>query len=280
MFTLNIGREAGTWGMPNEWGATGGRLALTVPVEITSDRPSSKEKLDPMLQRNAFAMNVLDDDKIKYVTMKGEQRATFRSEGAWKLRAPTSTSSARKQPSGHASKFMGYFELTSAIEKNDIVLPKGERLYMTAKCWREEELELALKNLEPVYRKCRLAQERLDAALEHETGDRRLDGTDPIQTLLGMKDTAQLVLEREETYRQYQEALRWYPTVSLEDYDATNTNFPTVETLEWPEGPWPGQLEWLTMEPLFLMVRRQKLLSEEYDIVGTWSASPILEGEE
>ena len=128
---------------------------------------------------------------------------------------------------------MAYLDLTCNIQKNDIYLEKGERIYMTAKCWREEELERGLNRLRPIHSNYRQAQERLNNALEHETGDRRLDGTDPLQTMLGMKDTAQLVLQRDEALRQYQEANRVYPTI-----DETLDVVPTPDELEWQEGPW------------------------------------------
>ena len=144
---------------------------------------------------------------------------------------------------------------------------------MTAKCWREEELDRALRRLFPIQRKYVQLQHQLDAVLQHETGDRRLDGTDPIQTLLGMKDTAQLVMEREDALRKYEEAKRVYPSVIPE----TTTERVTANEVDLPEGPWPGQVEWLSMEPLYLMVRRQKLLGEEYHVIGTWSAIPLFD---
>jgi hypothetical protein len=259
---LNFGREPGTL-MPDEWGATGGRLALDLPIEITSDRPSSPDQ-DAMLQRNSFRMNPITDSK--YVTMEGEKQCSFAPEGQWKIRLPSG------KATGKAGKLMGFIDLQSDLRKNDIHLRKGERIYLTAKCWREEELERALIRLRPIQRNYIQKQNKLTKALEHESGDRRLDGIDPVETILGMKDTAQLVLARDEALREYQEANTVYPTVE-DDPDS----FPSAEELEWQEGPWPGQVEWLTIEPLFMMVRRKKLFSEEYHVVGTWFAAPKLE---
>lgn len=244
-FTLNFGREAGSM-MPEEWGSSGGRLVVNVPMEITSDRPSSpsssssplpsflqgdqKPDLDPMLQKNSFQMNCLSSSS-PYVTMEGEQQCTFDSQGGWKIRLPSGNAQ------GLCGKLMAYLDLTSTIQKNDVRLEKGERIYLTAKCWREEELERALKQLKPVHAKYRQTQQRLNDALEHETGDRRLDGTDPIQTVIGMKDTAQLVIQRDEALRQYQEANRVFPTI-----DETVDMVPTAEELEWQEGPWVSKL--------------------------------------
>lgn len=222
-FTFNIGREPGTL-MPDGWGKQGGRLVFDLPVQIASDRPSS-DQLDPMLQRNSFRLNPLST--TKFISMAGEQECVFGKEGGWKIRLPIG------KASGEAAKLMCFVDLKSDIEKNDVSLKSGERIYLTAKSWREEELERALNRLRPIHAVFRHKQKQLTQALEHETGDRRLDGTDPIQTIIGMKDTAQLVIERDEALRQYQEANTVYPTVDP-DSDAV----PKAEELQWQEGPW------------------------------------------
>lgn len=229
--TFNFGRERGSY-MPEEWGSLGARLVFDLPIQITSDRPSSADQVDPMLQRNSFRLNPLSD--TKYITMEGEQRCAFAEEGEWKVRLPL-TGKAR----GEAAKFMCFVDLKSDIGKKDITLKKGERIYLTGKCWREEELERALNRLRPIQAMYKQKQQRLKEALEHETGDRRLDGTDPLQTLKGMKDTAKLVLERDEALRNYREANRIYPTI-----DAESGVFPSAEELEWQEGPWVSRFRY------------------------------------
>ena len=46
------------------------------------------------------------------------------------------------------------------------------------------------------------------------------------------------------------------------------------------EGPWPGQLEWLSIEPGYLLVRRSRFLDEEYHVVGKWKAEPVFDDDE
>merc|ERR1719343_1942134 len=85
-----------------------------------------------------------------------------------------------------------------------------------------------------------------------------------------------LVLDHEKALREYQEANIYFPTI-----DDDNEEFSwTKRELEWKEGPWPGEAEWLTVEPLFVMVRRMKFfVKEEYHVIGTWAAAPILQEE-
>ena len=256
-WTLNIGREEGSW-MPEEWAQSGGRLVLPLDVEITSDRLAlSKSEQDPILKERPMILQTLTNST--YITTKGQQTATFASQGGWRIRSPPSEN--LKQ--GWASSLRGFLDLTSSIERNDICLDAGERIYLTANCWREQALETAARRLQPITQEYERAQERLEKALAHETGDRRLDGTNLVDTLAGMRDTAQLVIERDEALRRLEEARTRYPSQF------------TVDTI--PEGPWPGQVEWLSIEPRYLMVRRDKLLGEEYHVIGTWSVEPLLD---
>lgn len=275
-FILNIGREAGTY-MPEEWGASGGRLVLSVDVEITSDRISkavdtNKEGVDdPMLKHNPFAIKLLDTTS-KYITNQGEQICEFKKVGGWKIRFPLidegqdrggGRAGGKKKITGHASTLRCYIDLVSNVKRNDVTLNGKERIYFTGKCWREEDVEYAYTRMKPIEDRYNRAQERLDEALSHEYGDRRLDGTDLMDTLAGMKDTAQLVIERDGALRQLEEANRIYPTIPLQ---------------ELPEGPWPGQIEWLSIEPRKLLVRREQfLVGDEYHIIGTWTATPLFD---
>lgn len=284
--SFNFGREEGSW-MPEEWGKSGGRLVLSpIEVEITSDRPTQQDE-DPMLKRNAFVMTLpnISNAATTYMTMKGQQTVTFGFIGGWKIRMPwggtggaSSQASTIAKQRGHASKLTAFCDLQSDIEKGDISLKKGERIYLTANCWREDDLENALKQIQPIRFQYLQKQADLEAQLSHTTGDRRLDGTDPVQTLLGMKDTASLVLARDQALRQYEDAQTLYPNIerempSLDDFQKQLT--PDEFLLD--EGPWPGQVEWLSLEPRFLLVRRNKLLNEEYHVIGTWKAEPVFD---
>ena len=280
-FTLNIGREPDTY-MPEEWGASGGRLVLSVDVQVDSDRISKKVDTqresvdDPLLKHNPFSMKLLST-KSTYITNKGEQICEFGEIGGWKIRFPLieqaqeransyGRGGSNQKVTGRASTLRCYIDLLSTIERNDIKLNGKERIYLTSKCWREDDVEYAYERLKPIQQSYENAQERLDNALSHEYGDRRLDGNDIIDTIAGMKDTAQLVIERDQALRNYEEAKVIYPTIPLS---------------KLPEGPWPGQVEWLSLEPKMLLVRREKfLVGDEYHIIGTWTATPLLEDDD
>eukprot|EP00535_Pseudo-nitzschia_heimii_P000656 CAMPEP_0197180170 /NCGR_PEP_ID=MMETSP1423-20130617/4871_1 /TAXON_ID=476441 /ORGANISM="Pseudo-nitzschia heimii, Strain UNC1101" /LENGTH=277 /DNA_ID=CAMNT_0042630201 /DNA_START=299 /DNA_END=1132 /DNA_ORIENTATION=+ len=245
-FTFNLGREPGTLMSP-EWGASGKRLIFDGPVEATSDLlESARDNNDAMLQRNANALLPLsgDDD--------------FFLPGEWKIQMP------RGIANGKAGKLMCYLDLKAPLRKDDIYLDEGERIYMTAKCWGERELDRALERLTPYSDNYRLREEKMNVAVSEQR--------------LGYE---RLIIDHENALREYQEANIYFPTINDDDEDFSWTK----KDLEWEEGPWPGESELLTIEPLFLMVRRMKFfVKEEYHVIGTWAAVPMMmmpsEGEE
>lgn len=252
--------------MSEGWGASGGRLALSLDVEITANRIDSivNKEEDPMLKQRPFLFRVVET-KAKYITLDGEQVAEFASEGGWKIRFPQgSDQGTTARNSGKASLLRCYLDLKTPIARNDVRL-EPQRLYMTARCWREEELDIAFRRLKPIQQRYETAKQILNEALSHETGDRRLDGTNIMETFAGMRDTAQLVLNRDEALRELQEAKNRFPSKYCEE--------------DIPEGPWPGQVQWLSIEPQYVMIRRKKIVGDEYHNVGTWTVSPVLDNE-
>ena len=247
-FYFNLGREPGTL-MDENWGAAGGRLVFDLPVSATSDKPST-DKEDAMIERNGYKLSPLAD--TTYKTEEGEKQCAF-VPGEWKIQLPRGTTN------GKAGKFMCYVDLKTSIRKGDIFLDKGERIYLTAKCWREGELDRALTRLKPYQQEFRYRDEKLNKASPDQTGYERL------------------IIDRDNALEEYQNANIYFPTIDDDDEEFDWT----PETLEWQEGPWPGELEWLTIEPLFMMVRRTKFfVKEEYHVIGTWAATPIAKGEE
>jgi len=250
-FTFNLGREPDTL-MDGDWGAAGGRLIFDLPVEASSDElPTDKE--DAMLKRNACRLNPLSNSI--YGTKEGEEKevAFVPGGGEWKIQLPKGI------VDGKAGKLMCYFDLKTSIRKGDIFLDKGERIYLTAKCWRERELDRALVRLKPYQQNYRQREEKMIKALEDESyGYERL------------------IIDRDNALREYQDANIYFPTIDDDDPEFSWTK----EELEWQEGDWPGDVECITIEPLFLMVRRMKFfVKEEFHVVGTWAAAPILEEE-
>jgi hypothetical protein len=244
---------------PSDYGVSGNRVVVPITVEIQSHSPSSKgaAKEDLFVGPGASLLEPKTDGR--YITMKGEQVLQL-SAGEWTLQFPPG-----KQ--GFASTLRFWMDLETELEKNDIVLPSGQRLYFLAKTWREEEYERGLKRIRPLYERSKQAQERLEQTLSHETGDRRLDGKDALETLQAYGDMTQLVVERDLARQELLNALERFPPPDQ----------------ELPEGPWPGAEEWMTLSnqnnPI-LITKPKVLLGEEYMTVGTWTASPVLSEDE
>lgn len=164
-----------------------------------------------------------------YITMQGSKKIKF-APGGWTLKFPP----GGKQNRGRASKLRFYFDLTTDLERNDVSLPAGTRLYFAASAWREVEYEVGVARILPLKVALKASQMVLDENLSHESGDRRLDGTDPIETLRAYKDMTALVLDRDRKRAALKEAL-----------DKDGHGYPASDDL--PEGPWPGTTEWLTL---------------------------------
>ena len=254
-FTFNLGREPGTL-MDPKWGARGERLVFDVPVSATSDKPLSSDREDPMLEKNSYRLlspTTSEATTSTYTTDNNNNqtnRCSFAAGGEWKIQMP------RGVANGKAGKFMSYLDLTTPLRKGDICLEQGDRIYLTAKCWTEQELDRALTRLRPYQKEYRYRLEKLENA------------SSPDQT-----GYLRLVIDKDNALKEYQEANIYFPTIDDDD----PTFDWTPNSLEWSEGPWPGETECLTIEPLFLMVRRMKFfVKEEYHVIGTWAATPIL----
>ena len=127
--------------------------------------------------------------------------------------------------------------------------------------------------MRPLYEGVRTAQDRLERRLSHETGDRRLDGTDPIDTIRAYGDVAQLVLDRNRKSQAYQRALEFYPPIAQPDgkTDGWGGDFVPSERVDGPvvlsEGPWPGSDEWMTItdrkNPIYMRTGGRKAGSSD-----------------
>ena len=302
---LNLGREKGT-DAPPEYGAGGGRLVLPVVVQVESTTIPSHQK-DPFVgSSGASVLSPLS--KASYVPSKGEQFVDF-LPGGWALAFPPS------QKPGAASTLRCWLDLGGerererdgapiAMAKNDIVLPFGTRLLLGAKAWREDALKEGKLKIRPRYEQALAAQTALEAALSHESGDRRLDGKDALDTLKAYGDTAGLVLERNSRRAELLEALQEYPPLpgfvasSSRNRASVAALFPDQDTLfassndeDLPEGPWPGAEEWLTLStvgnPIFALPPTtagkgfsalwKGAQARKSFLAGTWTATPILE---
>lgn len=241
--------------MPEEWGGSGARLSLPLEVLIESDL--SKEghaEHDFMGGSSASKLTVLEDPT--HVTMEGTQQVLFGDYGAWKL------SMRRTGKAGDANKLRLWLDLDqkgNGATRNDVHLDAGERLYLITNCWRQDEVDAGLRRYRPMEAALEAAQARVDEQLSHETGDRRLDGTNLMDTAKASLDMAVLVKNRDDAMQQVKDAER---------------TLPPAKQLSTPGG-WPGSSERLLMAPGRIAVKRKKGPFEEFHVVGSWTATPL-----
>jgi hypothetical protein len=251
-FTLSIGKQKTTNLdlLPEGWGASGGRLVLPIDVVVTSDSIPA-DACDTAIGSGA---SVLEASPTTFINNQGQQTVNI-GNGGWKLIFP----SGKK---GRAAKLTFWLDILDDATRNDVSLSAGERIYGTANVWRDSEFERGERQMRPIYQDYKDLQKLVDETISHETGDRRLDGTDPLDTVLAYKDMTELVMRRDQAKMKLKDAEDLYPPVDKE-----------IE-----EGRWPGDEEWLSIFPTGLAIRRKALLGEEFCPCGSWKAEPT--GEE
>ena len=239
------------------------RIVTKVQIQVTSiDCPTSDRVVGP------GASILQPQSEGTYITLRGQQQIRF-SPGGW-------TIALREKPK--SSRLQLWMDLECEIKKNDVVVAApGQRLYFVTQGWRETEYALAVRAMRPIHQRYSIAQETLQQNLSHESGDRRLDGTDALETLQAYGTMAQLVLERDLTRAEYQQALEDFPP-PVKSMNGDN------EELILPEGPWPGSDEWLTIgpkerNPILVAAPGKGLFGAaggELRAIGTWMAEPVL----
>jgi hypothetical protein len=267
---LNFGRNDSNDNSSSDasaWGASGARLALTLDVCIDSAPAATTQKpaVDPeraFLGGRASQLVALEDPT--FITNEGEQTVLFQEYGAWNIGLRRAGDKA-----GDASRLRFWMDLEAeqpggaAIARNDVSLDPTERLYLLANVWRENDLNIGLKRLRPLQAKVDDAQARLDAQLSHETGDRRLDGENPLDTALAWTDMAVLVQQRDACRQELRVAAQRLPVKSA--------------GLS-PPGAWPGTTEALVVGPGTIGVKRRTgglFGVEEFHVVGSFTATPL-----
>ena len=244
------------------------RIVTNVQIQVTSANcPTSDRVVGP-------GASIVQPQTVgTYVTLQGQQQIRF-SPGGWTIALREKPKSCRVQL---------WMDLECDIKKNDVVLaPAGERLYFMTQGWRETEYTMAVRAMRPIHQRYSIAQEILQQNLSHESGDRRLDGNDALETLQAYGTMAQLVLERDLTRAEYQRALEDYPPPNIKNLNGGK------EELVLPEGPWPGSDEWLTLghkeqNPIVVVAPGKGLFRAaggELRVIGTWTAEPVLSEED
>lgn len=257
----------------SSYGALGSRLVVNCPVMVEADddinnkkypdpfigrgasviRPYTNDEIENVDKNNSHIMDSINNDNnFEYVTMKGTRRIEL-SRGGWTVNFPP----GGIYNYGKATKLKFYLDLMTDLERNDIVLPAGTRLYFIANAWREKEYDSGQIKIKPIRDELNKAQQILDDQLSHESGDRRLDGTDPIETLRAIKDMTGLVLNRDRKRTALRNAISG---------GQDGHGYPASD--DHPEGPWPGSTEWLTVSennPIYARVPKRRENSRDKD---------------
>jgi len=162
-------------------------------------------------------------------------------------------------------------------------------LLLQSNTFRTEQYASGARTLLPYQYAKDVSQKQLEEQLNHETGDRRLDGKDIFETLGGYKDVAELVLERDERRRKWKEIEGALPKLDSKIDIGRKVDINKLLEDEKRWGMWPGDTEFMTIERgvvLAVVAKESKqkmgLFSwmqdgggvEEPVVVGTWSAVP------
>ncbi len=238
--TFDVGRTEGDESMPEDWAASGARMAFSVDVEVSADDASSK---DSEVGRGACALRVTNEPE--FVGEKGVQRVAVSNEGGWRI--------------DHNDVLRCWLDVESAAARNDVSLAPG-RCYFEAAVWRSpNDLAAGRQKLAPLVADTRAAQDELERALDHNEGDRRLDGSDLIETAKAYGDVAGLVGKRDGALRRQREA-------------ELDLRLPATDP---PFGRWPGAGEPVGLAPTRLYGLKESLFGDEHLALGTWRIRPV-----
>jgi hypothetical protein len=258
------------------WGVSGARLVLPMHVLVTSERiidtkisssknhPNNNEPpLDPVFW-GRDRLQILQEPT--YINERGQQTVPFQKNHgptpSWKL-VMNRRSTTKK---GDASQLRIHFgAIATMARRNDVWIRPGERVFGIANAWRASDYALAMSQMRSIEATYQSAQAQLEQTISHETGDRRLDGTNLVDTAMASIDMARLVQARDRARTEYQTALQTWPSSSC--------------TISKP-GHWPGSDEPLRIAQGTLAICRKKLWGEEFRVIGTFTAQPLKEEED
>lgn len=228
---------------------------LALPCQVLIESEPSTELDEFMLGSfKSDCVSVLED--ASYITMSGEQTVKYGDGGGWRVLT------RRTSKAGDAGELRMWIDLQSDLSKNDFKL-NAQRIYLTANCWRQEEFKKGVKRLQPLQQDFQDYQRQIQERLTHETGDRRLDGTNLVDTAMGSIDMGILVTKRDEARFRLSQAEKTLPNAD-----------------SCTSGAWPGSTEPLYIAKGRIEVKESQLLSEGYRSVGTWTATPVANNDE
>ncbi|KAL9181712.1 hypothetical protein ACHAXT_012055 [Thalassiosira profunda] len=279
------------------WG-DGGRLVLSFEAVASADVGKQPEDANAVEMRwlggkptgTIECINGEEEYCTSYINTDGQQHVQI-SPGRWRIEPPLPLlpTYATALP-GQASTLRFYLRLLTAIERNAISFPEDQLLLLQSNAFRASAYEEGIQTIRPFQYAKERSQRELEEQLNHETGDRRLDGSDLLETLGGYKDAAELVIERDERRRMWKEIENVLPKV---DSSVDADRRVVVATLLEDEERWgvfPGDTEPMTIErgiilavaakpsnQNFFSSWMQDSAAEEPIVVGKWTATPIFD---
>jgi len=231
-----------------------------------------------------------EDYCASYINDEGQQNVKI-SSGQWRIEPPLPLlpTYVNVLP-GQASTLRFHLTLLTPVRRNAISFPRDQILLLQSNTFRTRQYSSGARTLLPYQYAKDASQRQLEEQLNHETGDRRLDGNDIFETLGGYKDVAEMVLERDEKRRRWKEVEGALPILDSSAYAGRRTDVNELLEDEKRWGIWPGDTEFMTVERgvvLAAVVKESKQNTgffpwmrdggglEEPVVVGKWRALPM-----
>ena len=224
------------------------RVALPTQVLIES---KSQPELEQFMLGSGKSDLVTTLEDPTFVNMSGEQTVRMGDQGGWKIL------SRRTGKAGDAGELRIWLDILDDFSKNELEV-SAQRIYLTTNCWRKQEFDIGSKRLKPLKLDYQDYQRQIQDRLQHETGDRRLDGTNLVDTAMGTIDMGILVTKRDEARFRLKQA---------------ELKLPNCDNVI--SGSWPGSTEPLYIAKGRIEIKESQLLSETYRTVGSWTATPL-----
>jgi hypothetical protein len=285
--------------LANDWGSNGGRLALSFGILATSDTNGSENKSarawlggEPTGTVECISHATTNDGGrycASYVNERGQQYVDI-SSGRWRIDPPLPlVPSYTKIIPGQASTLRFYLTLATSIQRNTITFPREQLLLLQSNAFRTQQYISGITTLLPYQYAMESAQRLLEDKLNHDTGDRRLDGKDLFETLGGYRDIAELVAARDARRKEWAEIEGFLPTlVNIDVSQEVDVGKLVEDENRW--GVWPGDTELMTVERgvILAVVEKEKSIASMFPfmqqdgaadtvVVGKWSLVPIFD---
>ena len=278
----------------DEWGSNGGRLVLSFDVLASAEisKQQQNDDNDSWLGGKPTGTVETDDESCTYINEQGQQLCTF-LPGNWRIEPPLPLLPTYTNIlSGQASTLRFYLTINTPIRRNTISFPEEQLLLFQCNTFRKSQYSSGVQTLLPYQYAKERSQRLLVEQLNHETGDRRLDGNDLLDTLSATKEMAKLVIERDKMRSKWLEVESVLPKLdsSIDTSQGIDINTLIDDDEKW--GIWPSDTELMTIESgiIYAVVNAKKekqgffqsLLQDnskkgEPVVVGRWNAKPIFD---